>query len=201
GDKLEFVQIHRFYTFNRKLNYKTLTIEEAEEQMAKAKKRDNDRWMMRSWGKSKNEDLAVGEGGIFDPKSAMKVVEGEEALIGSDEEARIPSREEYDEEEVDFEEVFEDDEEELPDDANPLIDDETKEVSKMKRKVTGKDTYELNESDDDDKLTNEGKQLKKLLRTAENNDAYESDREDNPYFSESEDSDSEESSSPQTKPP
>ncbi|CAG8507188.1 6596_t:CDS:2, partial [Racocetra fulgida] len=164
-------------------------------------KYDNDRWMMRSWGKSKNEDLAVGEGGIFDPKSAMKVVEGEEALIGSDEEARIPSREEYDEEEVDFEEVFEDDEEELPDDANPLIDDETKEVSKMKRKVTGKDTYELNESDDDDKLTNEGKQLKKLLRTAENNDAYESDREDNPYFSESEDSDSEESSSPQTKPP
>ncbi|CAG8554648.1 5742_t:CDS:2, partial [Racocetra persica] len=199
GDKLEFVQIHRFYTFNRKLNYKTLTIEEAEEQMAKAKKRDNDRWMMRSWGK-KNEDLAVGEGGIYDPKSAMKVVEGEEALIGSDEEARIPSREEYDEEEMDFEEVFEDDEEELPDDANPLIDDETKEVSKMKRKVTGKDTYE-NESDDDDKLTNEGKQLKKLLRTAENNDAYESDHEENPYFSESEDSESEESSSPQTKPP
>ncbi|CAG8732843.1 1431_t:CDS:2 [Cetraspora pellucida] len=202
GDKLEFVQIHRFYTFNRKLNYKTLTIEEAEEQMAKAKKRDNDRWMMRSWGKTKNgEDLAVVEGGIFDPKSTIKVVEGEEELIGSDEEARIPSREEYDEEEVDFEEVFEDDEEELPDDANPLIDDETKEVSKMKRKVTGKHTYELNESDDDDdKLTNEGKQLKKLLRTAENNDAYDSDREDNPYFSESEDSESEGSPSPQTKP-
>ncbi|CAG8608514.1 7735_t:CDS:2, partial [Cetraspora pellucida] len=170
--------------------------------MAKAKKRDNDRWMMRSWGKTKNgEDLAVVEGGIFDPKSTIKVVEGEEELIGSDEEARIPSREEFDEEEVDFEEVFEDDEEELPDDANPLIDDETKEVSKMKRKVTGKHTYELNESDDDDdKLTNEGKQLKKLLRTAENNDAYDSDREDNPYFSESEDSESEESPSPQTKP-
>ncbi|CAG8485951.1 5852_t:CDS:2, partial [Scutellospora calospora] len=200
GDKLEFVEIHRFYTFNRKLNYKTLTIEEAEEQMAKAKKRDNDRWMMRSWGKTKNgDDLAVVEGGIFDPKSTIKVVEGEEELIGSDEESRIPSREEYDEEEMDFEEVFEDDEEELPDDANPLIDDETKEVSKMKRKVTSKHTYELNESDDDDKLTNEGKQLKKLLRTAENNDAYDSDHEDNPYFTESEDSETEEPSSP--KPP
>ncbi|CAG8688689.1 22093_t:CDS:2 [Dentiscutata erythropus] len=160
GDKLEFVPIHRFYTFN-----------------------------------------PVVEGGIFDPKSTMKVVEGEEELIGSDEEARIPSREEYDEEEVDFEEVFEDDEEELPDDANPLIDDETKEVSKMKKKATSKHTYELSESDDDDKLTNEGKQLKKLLRTAENNDAYDSDREDNPYFSESDDSETEEPSSPQTKPP
>ncbi|CAG8822792.1 19951_t:CDS:2 [Gigaspora margarita] len=200
GDKLEFVPIHRFYTFNRKLNYKTLTIEEAEEQMAKAKKRDNDRWMMRSWGKNKNgDDLAVVEGGIFDPKSTMKVVEGEEELIGSDEEARIPSREEYDVEEVDFEEVFETDEE--PDDANPLIDDETKEVSKMKKKATSKHSYEFYESDDDDKLTSEGKQLKKLLRTAENNDVYDSDREDNPYFSESDDSDQEEPSSPQTKPP
>ncbi|CAG8773174.1 21119_t:CDS:2, partial [Dentiscutata erythropus] len=163
-------------------------------QMARAKKMESDRWMMRKFGKTTEaEDIATEEGGIYDPKSSIKTVENEEDLFGSDEEHR-PSREGFDEE-MDYDEIFEDDEEDLPDDANPLIDDETKEVGKLKAKV--KHPFELNNqsSDEEEKLTSEGKQMKKLIRTHDDNDAYESDRESNPYVTESDATDSEDTSS------
>ncbi|RHZ84473.1 hypothetical protein Glove_81g54 [Diversispora epigaea] len=192
-DKLRFVPVHRFYEFQRKIKHKILTIEEAEEQMARAKKMESDRWMMRKFGKvTEAEDITAKEG-IYDPKSSIKTVENEEDLFGSDEEHR-PSREGFDEE-MDYDEIFEDDEEDLPDDANPLIDDETKEVGKLKAKV--KHPFELDNqtSDEEEKLTSEGKQMKKLIRTHDDNDAYESDRESNPYATESDVTDSEDTSS------
>ncbi|CAG8565255.1 9186_t:CDS:2 [Acaulospora morrowiae] len=162
GDKFRFVPVHRFYEFQRKLKIRTLTIEEAEEQMARAKKMDNDRWLMRRFGKGKEAE--DNEGGIYDPKSSIKT--------------------------------------DLPDDANPLIDDETKEVGKLKAKA--KRPFELNDpslSDEGDELTTEGKQMKKLIRELDDNDVYESDRESNPYFSESDEFDSEGTSSPSSKSP
>ncbi|CAG8635141.1 11758_t:CDS:2 [Acaulospora colombiana] len=201
GDKFRVVPVHRFYEFQRKLKIRTLTIEEAEEQMARAKKMDNDRWLMRRFGKGKEtEDVAENEGGIYDPKSSIRTVEGEDDLHGSGDERR-PAREEY-EEEMDYDEVFEDDDEGVPDDANPLFDEETKEVGKLKAKV--KHPFEINDpslSDNGDELTTEGKQMKKLIRELDDNDAYESDRESNPYASESDEFESEENSSPASKSP
>ena len=98
--------------------------------MARAKKRDNDRWMMRRWGKQNENEkkIADEEGGIVELKSTMKTVENEEDLFGSDDEGlRRPRRGIESDEEMEFEQVFEDDEEELPDDANP-IDEENAEV-------------------------------------------------------------------------
>lgn len=167
--------------------------------MARAKKRDNDRWMMRRWGKQNDNEkkIADEEGGIVELKSVMKTVENEEDLFGSDDEGlRRPRRGIESDEEMEFEQVFEDDEEELPDDANP-IDEENAEVVKLKKKAIHKPTSLEGEDENEDsfKLTQEGMQLKKLVRKFDDNEAYDdSDQESNPYASEIEESEEELSS-------
>src|SRR3954451_3219924 len=170
--------------------------------MLKAKKRDNDRWMMRRWGKQNENEkkIAEEEGGIVDLKSTstMKTVENEEDLFGSDDEGfRRPRRGIESDEEMEFEQVFEDDEEELPDDTNP-IDEENAEVVKLKKRAIHKPTSLEGEDENEDsfKLTQEGIQLKKLVRKFDDNEAYDdSDQESNPYAgSEVEESDEELSS-------
>ncbi|GBC04751.1 hypothetical protein RclHR1_05840012 [Rhizophagus clarus] len=198
-NKLRFLPSHRWYTFRPQIKYKTLTIEEAEEEMARAKKRDNDRWMMRRWGKQNDNEkkIADEEGGIVELKSVMKTVENEEDLFGSDDEGlRRPRRGIESDEEMEFEQVFEDDEEELPDDANP-IDEENAEVVKLKKRAIHKPTSLEGEDENEDsfKLTQEGMQLKKLVRKFDDNEAYDdSDKESNPYASEIEESEEELSS-------
>ncbi|CAB4378411.1 unnamed protein product [Rhizophagus irregularis] len=198
-NKLRFLPSHRWYAFRPQIKYKTLTIEEAEEEMARAKKRDNDRWMMRRWGKQNDNEkkIADEEGGIVELKSVMKTVENEEDLFGSDDEGlRRPRRGIESDEEMEFEQVFEDDEEELPDDANP-IDEENAEVVKLKKKAIHKPTSLEGEDENEDsfKLTQEGMQLKKLVRKFDDNEAYDdSDQESNPYASEIEESEEELSS-------
>jgi hypothetical protein len=167
--------------------------------MARAKKRDNDRWMMRRWGKQNDNEkkIADEEGGIVELKSVMKTVENEEDLFGSDDEGlRRPRRGIESDEEMEFEQVFEDDEEELPDDANP-IDEENAEVVKLKKRAIHKPTSLEGEDENEDsfKLTQEGMQLKKLVRKFDDNEAYDdSDQESNPYASEIEESEEELSS-------
>jgi len=156
--------------------------------MARAKKRDNDRWMMRRWGKQNENEkkIADEEGGIVDLKSTstMKTVENEEDLFGSDDEGfRRPRRGIESDEEMEFEQIFEDDEEDLPDDANP-IDEENAEVVKLKKRAIHKPTSLEGEDENEDsfKLTQEGMQLKKLVRKFDDNEAYDdSDQESNPY--------------------
>jgi hypothetical protein len=153
--------------------------------MARAKKRDNDRWMMRRWGKQNENEkkIADEEGGIVDLKSTMKTVENEEDLLGSDDEGLRPRRGIESDEEMEFEQIFEDDEEELPDDTNP-IDEENAEVVKLKKRAIHKPTSLEGEDENDDsfKLTQEGIQLKKLVRKFDDNEAYDdSDQESNPY--------------------
>ncbi|CAI2171428.1 13285_t:CDS:2 [Funneliformis geosporum] len=200
-NKLKFLPSHRWYTFRPQIKYKTLTIEEAEEEMARAKKRDNDRWMMRRWGKQneKEKKLAEEEGGIINLKSTLRTVENEDDLFGSDDEGNVkrPRRGIQSEEEMEYEQVFEDDEEELPDDANP-IDEENAEVVKLKKRAIHKPTSLEDEDEDEDsslKLTQEGMQLKKLVRKFDDNEAYDdSDQESNPYASEFDESEEESSS-------
>src|SRR6185312_16406030 len=75
-DGFKVVCVDKWYKFKPKIRHRTLTIEEAEEAIAKAAKRDNDRWMMHKWSKSaEDEQLEAKEGGIFDRKSTLKTVE------------------------------------------------------------------------------------------------------------------------------
>ncbi|CAG8576249.1 3029_t:CDS:2 [Funneliformis caledonium] len=200
-NKLRFLPSHRWYTFRPQIKYKTLTIEEAEEEMARAKKRDNDRWMMRRWGKQneKEKKIAEEEGGIINLKASLRTVENEDDLFGSDDEGNVkrPRRGIESDEEMEYEQVFEDDEEELPDDANP-IDEENAEVVKLKKRAIHKPTSLEDEDEEEDpslKLTQEGMQLKKLVRKLDANEAYDdSDQESNPYASEFDESEEESSS-------
>ncbi|CAG8510334.1 8230_t:CDS:1 [Paraglomus occultum] len=199
-DGFKVVCVDKWYKFKSKIRHRTLTIEEAEEAIAKAAKRDNDRWMMHKWSKSaEDEQLEAKEGGIFDRKSTLKTVETyDDDLFGEedDEEAHVSKRKVRGDvdEEWDFDEVFEDDEEAPAE----VKDEEEKEVERRQKKSMrkGSDDEDM-EEEVPETLTSTGKQMKKLVRSLEENEAYVSDKEEDPYASsvEEEDTEDEEKSS------
>ncbi|CAH1765478.1 11864_t:CDS:10, partial [Entrophospora sp. SA101] len=186
GEKyVEFKQLSHWYEFKPKPKFTPLTIEEAEEIMGKAKKRENDRWFMRRSGKNdKEREMAEKEGGIYDNKSNLKAVENETDLIRSDDEGESKFHGKYEDEfeEMDYEQVFEDDEEDNLDLQNP---EDVKDPVLVKTKFfSGTAEEEFEEDKERNKLTAEGKNLKKLVRTLEKNVAYDdSDKESDPYAS------------------
>ncbi|KAI8079532.1 uncharacterized protein B0P05DRAFT_586991 [Gilbertella persicaria] len=170
--------VERWYKFQPKRNFKTLSLEEAEEQIKKQQKRDGNRWMMLKRDNEQPEET---------PRNKFKIVDNEEKHAGSDDEA---NRQDSDMDDLDFDDVFQDDEEGA---AEHEVEDEEVKDSKDRVKKEIKDysiaggQAEDISLDDMNKLTSEGKQMRKLVRDLEKNRAYESDEEEgDPYASSAE---------------
>ncbi|KAF7728149.1 hypothetical protein EC973_006664 [Apophysomyces ossiformis] len=164
------VPVDRWYKFQPKRNYRTLTLEEAEEQRGKAE-----------------ESEATGS-----RERKFKIVDdGETIKAGSDDESgRQPrTRHDSDIDDLDFDDVFQDDEEgggehELEDEE--MKDSKERVKRETKGYVPGGEEQEDYYGEDMNKLTSEGKQMRKLVRDLEKNRAYESDEEGDPYASSAE---------------
>ncbi|KAI9354476.1 hypothetical protein BD770DRAFT_392424 [Pilaira anomala] len=176
--------VDRWYKFQPKRNFKTLTLEEAEEQLKKQQKRENSRWMML-----KRENEAESPDAVRPNK--LKVVDTDDAAkAGSDDEGK--NRQDSDMDDLDFDDVFQDDDEAT---AEHEVEDEEVKDSKDRVKKEIKDFAignqdDVDEYDDMGKLTSEGKQMRKLVRDLEKNRAYESDDDIDPYASSAEELDS-----------
>ncbi|KAI7902644.1 uncharacterized protein BX663DRAFT_473038 [Cokeromyces recurvatus] len=174
------VPVDKWYKFQPKRNFKTLSLEEAEEQLKKQQKRENGRWMML-----KRESENSNSEADANPSRKFKIVDtGDNNRGGSDDEG---GRQDSDMDDLDFDDVFQDDEEgtgehELEDedvrDSKDRIKKEIKDYS-----ITGGQQDDVDEFEDNNKLTSEGKQLRKLVRDLEKNRAYESDDDEDPYAS------------------
>ncbi|KAI9484739.1 hypothetical protein BDB00DRAFT_853846 [Zychaea mexicana] len=187
GNDFKVVPVDRWYKFQAKRNFRTFTLEEAEEQLKSQQKREQNRWMMLK----RNKAIADDED---EAKVSTKVKR--RASDDEDESGRQKSRHDSDIDDLDFDDVFQDDEE---GGAEHEAEDEDVKDSKerLKRETKG---YTLGGEDDDDdqqdtedlnKLTSEGKQMKKLVRNLEKNRAYDSDEEGDPYASSEDEVDSE----------
>ncbi|OBZ85859.1 Transcription initiation factor IIF subunit alpha [Choanephora cucurbitarum] len=184
----QVMPVERWYKFQPKRNVKTLSLEEAEEQIKKQQKRENNRWMMLKRERdATEEDEEGGKGeGAGRAQRRLKLVDTEERRAGSDDE----NRQDSDIDDLDFDDVFQDDEE---DQGEHEVEDEDVKDSKDRVKKEIKDFAitgrEQDEEMDEDmiKLTSEGKQMRKLVRDLEKNRAYESDEEEaDPYASSAE---------------
>ncbi|KZT24482.1 Rap30/74 interaction domain-containing protein [Neolentinus lepideus HHB14362 ss-1] len=124
----------------------------------------------------------------------------ERGLFGDDDDEDSKKRRvreyggEGDQDEMDYEEIFQDDEEKP--NMDEAEDEEAKEVEERIKKEYGKakvldNGEEDQDQDDESKLTKAGRQLRKLMRSIEKNQAYDSDDDDNPYLSEDEESEEE----------
>ncbi|KAG2199946.1 uncharacterized protein EV154DRAFT_516371 [Mucor mucedo] len=180
--------VDRWYKFQAKRNFKTLSLEEAEEQLKKQQKRENGRWMML---KRENEQAEAMSDAVRPNK--LKLVDHDDAAkAGSDDEGK--NRQDSDMDDLDFDDVFQDDDEAT---AEHEVEDEDIKDSKDRVKkeikdyaISGKQEPEDNQYDEMGKLTSEGKQMRKLVRDLEKNRAYESDEEGDPYASSAEELDS-----------
>ncbi|KAI8361763.1 hypothetical protein BD560DRAFT_355912 [Blakeslea trispora] len=175
----QVMPVERWYKFQPKRNVKTLSLEEAEEQIKKQQKRENNRWMMLK------RERDVEETPEERPQRRLKLVDHEEKKAQSDDE----NRQDSDMDDLDFDDVFQDDEE---DQGEHEVEDEDVKDSKDRVKkeikdfaITGREDTEA--MDEEMKLTSEGKQMRKLVRDLEKNRAYESDEEEaDPYASSAE---------------
>ncbi|KAI7853341.1 hypothetical protein BDC45DRAFT_510987 [Circinella umbellata] len=187
GNDFKVVPVDRWYRFQAKRNFRTLTLEEAEEQLKSHQKREQNRWMMLK----RNKQMADEE----EAKEAAKL-ERKPASDDEDAEGGRKSKNDSDIDDLDFDDVFQDDEEGGAE--HELEDEDLKDSKERLRRETKGYTLGGEVDDEDDqqdiedfnKLTSEGKQIKKLVRTLEKNRAYESDEEGDPYASSEDEIDS-----------
>ena len=177
GDEFRIIPVNKWYRFQSKLSYHTLSIEEAETQMAAKKKDDVSRWLMKNRPAQKlsEEDVSSASAASDGPK-LMKLAE--KVLNNENEQRRRQAqmrRSKIEDsrrgEELDFDELFDDDE--GNDNFGGLLDDLQPEDS---NEPTKKSNY---------KLSNEGKAMKKIVRHLDksNDIIYASDDENDPYAS------------------
>ncbi|KAJ1918434.1 transcription factor IIF subunit tfg1 [Mycoemilia scoparia] len=210
-DGFKVVPVDRWYNFRQKLKYRTLTIEEAEEEYIKATKgakaEQTSRWLMKNKEKEdknngpqdvKPEDLAFeedrkpfGNGGDANSSLVEYTAEYDEfdddvdgGAGSSKKRSSTRNTKHGDIEEVDFDEVFEDDEE-MPEDL--FAGDEAEKDTKPNTGGVGLGNSDDEEFEDADesKLGSSGREMKKLMFKREQNKNYGSDSDDNPYLDKS----------------
>ncbi|RKP07179.1 hypothetical protein THASP1DRAFT_24626 [Thamnocephalis sphaerospora] len=210
-DGFRVVMADKWYKFQPKPKYRTLTAEEAEEQMQLMKKKESDRWIMHRFGR-KEEDGEDGESeakpaagalGVRSRRDAgprkrgMRTVDrGESSLFTDDEDDGNSSRKrksaargDVDELDFDIDQDFQDDEEGMQDPEQQ--DEETKESTRRQksnyRMADQSDIEEVDDMEDSDKeagkekLSSAGKEMRKIVRGIEHDAVYESDNEKDPY--------------------
>ncbi|KAG0012019.1 hypothetical protein BGZ81_001814 [Podila clonocystis] len=189
-DGFKVVPADKWYKFSPKLQYATLTAEEAEEQYQKSAKANNsNRWLMRSKLKAKTEDgEEIGEEDA-DGDQFMAVDHDDDVGYDEDEakERKRKRGKHGDVDEMDFDEVWQDDEE-APSEM-PGFDDDDKDDPR-KKMGPSMDSDEDDDDEDDSKLTEAGREIKKALLKLEKNKVYADDDDRDPYASDKDSSDS-----------
>lgn len=189
-DGFKVVPADKWYKFSPKLQYATLTAEEAEEQYQKSAKASNsNRWLMRSKLKAKTEDgEEVGEEDA-DGDQFMAVDHDDDVGYDEDEakERKRKRGKHGDVDEMDFDEVWQDDEE-APSEM-PGFDEDDKDDPR-KKMGPSMDSDEEDDDEDDSKLTEAGREIKKALLKLEKNKVYADDDDRDPYASDKDSSDS-----------
>ncbi|KAI8841338.1 hypothetical protein BC829DRAFT_15692 [Chytridium lagenaria] len=193
--------VSKWYKFNSRPKYATLTAEEAEARMTSRKKSNEQRWFMRNM-KEKEEDTGgmVVEGEVLkkeEEEELKRIMKRNSFKVTSDAKS-IKKKGDRDgiEEELDFDEVMSDDE-------NPDFGIENEEEAKEAKKrefgdMARKAKFEEDEVFDDEDAKKKAKaagskSLTRVLKKNERESVYISDDEDkNPYDSEADDSDEEE---------
>ncbi|KAI8384985.1 uncharacterized protein BYT42DRAFT_564292 [Radiomyces spectabilis] len=187
------VPVDRWYKFQQKRNFKTLTLEEAEKQLNTHQKRVGQRWMMLKREKEAEDEKE--EKNTGKKSTRFKIVDDDEKFETDEDDTSHRRRSQHDSDldDLDYDDDFQDDEE---GGAEHEIEDEEIKDSKARIKRETKD-YMSDEQEDDDvqlrvtggsKLSSEGKQMRRLVRDLEKNRAYESDEEEgDPYASSAED--------------
>ncbi|KAG0333704.1 hypothetical protein BG000_008946 [Podila horticola] len=189
-DGFKVVPADKWYKFSPKLQYTTLTAEEAEEQYQKSAKASNsNRWLMRSKLKAKTEDgEEIGEEDA-DGDQFMAVDHDDDVGYDEDEakERKRKRGKHGDVDEMDFDEVWQDDEE-APSEM-PGFDEDDKDDPR-KKMGPSMDSDEEDDDEDDSKLTEAGREIKKALLKLEKNKVYADDDDRDPYASDKDSSDS-----------
>ncbi|KAF9138468.1 hypothetical protein BGX30_009121 [Mortierella sp. GBA39] len=189
-DGFKVVPADKWYKFSPKLQYATLTAEEAEEQFQKSQKQSNSiRWLMRSKNK-KTEDGEEGGEEDIETEQLLAVDHDDDAGYDEDEaKDRKKKRGKHgDVDEMDFDEVWQDDEE-MPADM-PGFDDDAKDDPRNKHGTQMDSDEDEDDEDDPARLNETGKAVKKALRKLEKNKAYDDDDDKDPYASDKDSSDS-----------
>ncbi|KTW28041.1 hypothetical protein T552_01903 [Pneumocystis carinii B80] len=170
------VPANKYYRFNQKSRYQTLSIDEAEAKMNK--RIIVPRWFMKKEIKENNhEEYASG------PLYRLKTVASQrKSEFNGD-------RDGY--EELDFNEEFADDEEtpfiEGNEEDNRELEERIKREMRSANSLGDEDKYmSENAYDEKRKMDKEGRKMRKYLTYHEKNHIYETDEENNPYVSEEE---------------
>lgn len=184
GDEFRIIPVNKWYRFQSKLSYHTLSLEEAESQMAARKKDDVSRWLMKNRTLSQRASEEDVSGGSSTQKLAEKVLNGESAQRKRQAQV-LRSRIEDSQrgEELDFDELFDDDE--GNDNFGGLLDDLLQADDPKDADNAKKSNY---------KLSTEGRAMKKIVRHLDksNDVIYASDDENDPYASDYEGEDEDE---------
>ncbi|KAG0287915.1 hypothetical protein BGZ96_008219 [Linnemannia gamsii] len=189
-DGFKVVPADKWYKFSPKLQYATLTAEEAEEQYQKSQKQSNSiRWLMRSKNKKAEDGEEGGEEDI-ETEQLLAVDHDDDAGYDEDEaKDRKKKRGKHgDVDEMDFDEVWQDDEE-MPADM-PGFDDDAKDDPRNKQGPQMDSDEDEDDEEDRARLNETGKAVKKALRKLEKNKAYDDDDDKDPYASDKDSSDS-----------
>ncbi|KAJ1984439.1 transcription factor IIF subunit tfg1 [Dimargaris verticillata] len=184
----QVVPARRWYKFAPKIQYATLSIDEAEEQIKKSQKEEDDRWIMKKRGAKPDADK---------PSAATASLGSLDRLNQAMTASPNPQREDFGHgtlsgrpqgqgaDELDYEEDFQDDEE-GGGEYEPQ-DDEAKDAAERAKQQVRRFGMDGNPDDDNDEdeaeLDETGKQLKHLVRDLEKNKAYDSDQDQDPYAS------------------
>ncbi|KAJ2080085.1 transcription factor IIF subunit tfg1 [Coemansia sp. RSA 988] len=229
-DGFKVVPVDRWYKFTPKLKYKTLTLDEAEEELQRLQKSHatHDRWLMHRRNPQNGDETdgaaagasekdADGMAGQGQQQPSLVEYEVDDLASDLDEDddggggsGRRPKKQGNKHggiEEIEFEMEFDDDEE-LGDVRFEFNEEEENE----KKERMGKEHSTMFGSEDEGEeedtgrsqgskdLDKDAKAVRKLMRKREGNNEYESDREENPYLSESElDSDESDEETAQAK--
>lgn len=188
GNGFKMVPVEKFYKFTPRNQYATLTLEEAEKRMADSVKAGTPRWLMKHMSPEMQQSRMRDQR----PRKFQTVDSG--GPVEDDD--GMSRRRERDDEDLDFDHVFDDDEE------APIMDGDEEDQKEVERKMKNehrsaavlKDEKDdmgdlFGEDGDEEKMDKEGRKLKKYLRSLEKNAHYDSDDEENPYASSSEEED------------
>ncbi|KAF9953973.1 hypothetical protein BGZ72_005011 [Mortierella alpina] len=190
-DGFKVVKADKWYKFNPKIPYATLTAEEAEEQYEKAQKQpSSSRWLMRSKNKRKREDGEEGAEDDAEGEQLITVDHEDEAGYDEDEakERRKKRGKHGDVDEMDFDEVWQDDEE-MPSEM-PGFEEDAKDDPRKKYGQAADSDEDEDEAEDQSRLNETGKAIKKALLKLEKNKVYADDDDKDPYASDQDSSDS-----------
>lgn len=169
------VPVDKFYKFTPRNQYATLTLDEAEKRMEQSAKSGTPRWLMKHIAPEKEQSN----------RNLQTIVSGR---IGNEGESR---RRDRDEEDLDFDDVFDDDEE------APIMEGDEEDQREVERKVKNEHRSDsalkdednfgdlFGENGDEEKIGKEGRKLRRSLQSLEGNSHYDSDDEENPYASSS----------------